>query len=126
MDSFDNIKYERQHNSFDNAVATISYVGKWCKKGNLYSREIKTYNAEKIDEYVITKMVKDIDINSLNDVFGQPISLKTESKKYLADEEILTPPYLEAVIYFELDDDYIIVKEPMENNMFTTFFCHVL
>ena len=43
LDSFGNIRYEQQYDSFDSSKGTISYVGKWNKQNDgFYSREIKT------------------------------------------------------------------------------------
>ena len=121
LDSFGNIRYEQQYDSFDSSKGTISYIGEWKKQDNeFYSREIKTYATENVEEDIVTKIINDIDITSLEDVFGNPISSKIETQNNLTDEEIQTQPYLEAIIYSKFDDDFIIVKEKTGDNIALT------
>ena len=127
LDSFGNIRYEQQYDSFDSSKGTISYVGKWNKQDDgFYSREIKTYATENIEEDIITKIVNDVDITSLEDVFGAPVSSKLQTQNNLTDEEIQTQPYLEAVMYSKFDDDFIIVKESTSDNIGESILWFVL
>ena len=121
INSFGNIKYEEQYDGFESAKGTITYVGMWNKQDDgFYSREIKTYSTENVEKDIIEKIINDIDINSLEDIFGNNVSYKKQIQNNLTDEEIQTQPYLEAIIYSTLDDDFIVVKEELVKNSFYT------
>ena len=115
IDSFGNIRYEEQYDSFD-SVGKISYFGKWHQEeNNFYSREIKTYVPKNIEEDKLNKIINNKDITSLEEILGKP-EVKKETKNNLTEEEINSEPFLQAVIYGTVDDDYIIVKETSVDN----------
>lgn len=120
MDSLGNIRYEQQYEEFNSTAATISYVSKWEKASDgFYSRDVKTYNINEITEDIITKVINDVDILSLDEMFGKPKS-SVETKNNLTDEELETKPHLQAVMYSKSDDDFIVVKESILANVSIT------
>ena len=121
IDSKGNVRYEKQYSEFEDAIGSISYIGKWYKeKDGFYLREIKTYLTNEVSEDIITKIINNLEINSLDNVFGSPKSKKIETKNNLTDEEIESKPYLQAVVYSKVDDDFIIVKQSISNNIAET------
>lgn len=121
LDNFGNIRYEEQYDHFNDTKGTISYIGKWQKRqDNFYSREIKTYVTENFSKDITVNFLKNVDITSLDDIFGKPISQKTETKNNLTEEEINKDSYLQAVIYSKSSDDFIIVEESLDMNLFLT------
>lgn len=121
VDSFGNIKYEQQYDEYKDTRGKIFNFGKWEKQPDgFYSRQIKTYLTGKIDEELIMKIINNNDIESLDDVFGNPISLKTEKRNNLTDEKLKNTQYLEAVIYSKSDNDFIVVKEAVSENILST------
>lgn len=118
LDSFGNIRYEQQYDEYENSKNTISYYGKWkLFENNLYSRDIEVYSIEDITEETIMKLINENSICSLKEVFGEPILKKTETKNNLSDEELQGESFLQAVIFSEIEDDFIMVKESSANNI---------
>ena len=127
FDSFGNIRYEQQYESFDNSLNKVYYIGKWNKKDDgFYSREIKTYVIDDNIKDIVTKIVDDCNITSLEDVFDKPNSVKIQIQNNLTDEEISKEAYLEAAIYSTSSDDFIIVKESLANNLYVTFLWFIV
>ena len=115
METFDsngNVSYEQQFEKYQDSQSTISYFENWkYEEGDLYSRKIQIYRIDDIDKETIMKLMNEYDINSLEEIFGDPISQKTEAKNHLTKEELEANSYLQVVMYSELEDQYIMVKE---------------
>ena len=121
IDSLGNKTYEQQYSENNNFVGSISYIGKWEEQTDgFYSRNIKTYSTNKVNEDIITRIVDDNDITSLDEIFGRPTSSKIETKNNLTKEELDSKEYLQAVIYSISDDDFIIIREDAETNLYST------
>ena len=117
LDSNGKIRYEEQYNKFDDAISTVSYFEKWQRETNgLYSRNVKTYIVDRIPEDILNKVLNEKFI-SLDEVLGEPMSSKVEKKNNLTHEEINADSYIQAIIYKTINDDYIIVKEPVVDNI---------
>ena len=117
IDSLGNISYEQQYAKYSSAKRVIHYYSKWnFVEDNLYSRDIETYAIGDITEEQILKLIND-DIESLRIVLGDPISKKKETKNNLSEEELQSAPLLEAVIHSKFDDDFIMVKESIDDNI---------
>ena len=126
FDSLGNIRYEEQYDNYDSAKSTISYVDKWEKRDDgFYSRKVLTFSAKDILEDIITRIVNDVDIDSLESVFGEPVSSKIQIHNNLTEEEIQAEPYLEAIIYSRYND-FIVVKESQSENLFSTIVWVIL
>lgn len=118
MDSHGNIKYEQQYDEYSNTQGTICYFGKWEKSNdNLYTREIKKYAIGSVSEEDLMNILDANDVSSLAYYFGKPIAFKYESRNNLTDEEIHDDPYLETTVYSKNENDYIVVKESVGNNV---------
>lgn len=121
LDSFGNIRYEEQYDEFLNDKSTISYVSKWyVQNDGFYFRKIKTYSANGVGENIVNKIVNNLEIDSLEDLFGQPIFEKIEKQNNLSKDEIKKEAYLESITYSKKKDDFIVVKESFENNALAT------
>ncbi len=121
LDSFGNIRYEEQYDEFLNDESTISYVSRWyAQNDGLYFRKIKTYSINGVGENIVNKIVNDLEINSLEDLFGPPIFEKIEKQNNLSKDEIKKEAYLESITYSKKKDDFIVVKESLENNVLAT------
>ena len=116
IDNKGNISFEEQYENFDNINTTISYYGKWIKKDeNFYTREIKIYNIKNIyGKELIERHFSDIDIKTLEEIIGNPILTKYETKNNLTEEELENDFYIKMVVFSEVDDDFIIIKAPIE------------
>ena len=127
FDSFGNIIYEQQYDDYAVTKNTISYYGKWTNsKDGFYSRNVEIYSIGNITEETIMKLVNENNISSLQEVLGEPISNKTETKNNLTEEELACDSYLQAFIYSEFEDDYIMVKESIDDNIAITFLWIVM
>lgn len=121
IDSNNRIKIEEKYEEFDDTTATLTYVSNWKKEDdNYYKRVIKTYRINIEDEELITKLVNDKNVTTIEDVLGKPISTKYESKNNLTEEEINEEPYLNAIIYSKDSEKYLTVKESAYNNLLLT------
>lgn len=117
IDSLGNIRIEQQYDEYENSKSIISYYSKWSYvEDNLYSRDIETYELGNISEEKILKLLND-DIQSLSEILDEPISKKKETKNNLSDEELYNDSFLQAMIYSKIDDDFIIVKESLVENI---------
>ena len=121
LDSLGNIRYEEQYEVYENSSSIISYYTKWnYDKDNMYCRDIEIYEVGDITEEQILKLIND-EIESLREVLGDPILKKKEYKNNLSEVELQKEPFLQATIYSESDDDFIIVKESILENLGSTF-----
>lgn len=118
MDSRGNIRTEQQYDEYENTKGTISYIGKWEEgQDGFYCRSIKTYVLKDYSEDMIIKLLEDEDIAALDDIFGTPITSKTELSNNLTEADMMIEPYLEAIVYSKDENDYIIIKEPIDDNL---------
>lgn len=118
LDSFGNIRYEQQYEEYEDSKNVISHYSKWnFVEDNLYSRDIEIYSMNDITEEQILKLINENNICSLQEVLGEPISKKTETKNNLSEEELQGGSFLQAMIYSKIDDDFIMVKESLADNI---------
>ena len=123
LDSQGNTKYEEQYGNFETTEGKLTYVGKWNKEDDeFYTRKVVTYDVRYIDDDVITKIVNNIEVAKLEDIFGLPINEIKETKNNLTEEELNADEYIEAIWYLEDVNDYIIAKETVSNNFWLTLF----
>lgn len=122
FDSLGNIRYEEMYDIFDEKGITVDYFGKWEKKDDIfYQREIKKYLLNQIDEDKVMEAINNNDVD-LDSLLGVPESVKTEIKNNLTNEEIMSDAYLQAVLY-DKTDDFIVIQENIERNVFMGFLC---
>lgn len=118
LDSFGNIRYEQQYEDYNNSNSILLHYSKWeLSEDGLYSRNIETYSVGELTEEKIIKLINDDNILSLQEVLGEPISRKKEAKNNLSEEEIESESFLQAVVFSEMDDDFIMVKQSIEDNI---------
>lgn len=121
FDSIGNIRYEEQYDNYKNAIASVKYYGEWKKDDDgLYKRDIKKYANKKIDNDTIKEIVEKKDINSLEEIFGDPIARSVEKKNNITEDELNKKAYLQATTYSKDKDDFIIVTEDLATNIGTT------
>lgn len=121
FDSLGNVRYEEQYDNYKNATASIKYYGEWKKDDDgLYKRDIKKYANKKIDNDTIKEIVEKKDINSLEEIFGDPIARSVEKKNNITEDELNKKAYLQATTYSKDKDDFIIVTEDLATNIGTT------
>lgn len=124
FDSSGNIRYEQQYDAYENSKSTISYYGKWMSQTDgFYSRDVEIYSIGDITEEKIMKLVNQNNISSLQEVLGKPISKKIETKNNLTEKELTEGSYLQAIMYNEFEDDFIMVKESSGDNIGLTVVC---
>lgn len=127
FDNLGNIRYEQQYEDYKELKGTISYYSKWMSSTDgFYSRDIKLYSIEDITEETIMKLINENNIGSLEEVLGEPILKKTETKNNLTEDELASDSYLQALMYSELENDYIMVKESIGDNVLLTILWVVI
>lgn len=118
FDNLGNIRLEQQYKEYENKKNTLSYYGKWEKYDDeFYCRNVEVYSLKDISKDEINKLMKDSNINSLEELLGKPIYTKNEQKNNLTDEELNSNGYLVAKIYDKDKNNYIIEKESIEDNI---------
>lgn len=126
IDSLGNVSVVEQYDDFDK-TNTISYIGQYeLQEDGLYARKVKTYAAAKVAEDVLRRIVNDEDIDSLEEVLGKPVSVRVEKSNNITEEEKNSPAYLQASIYSVDNNDVIIVKESVGDNVGTTLIVLLL
>lgn len=123
FDNTGNIRYEEQYGKFDSITSQINHYTKWEDAGNgFYTRRVESYQLSDItDEKVLSLFEKDT--LTIEDIFGNKVSSVKENKNNLTEEELMQEEYLEATIYKKDENDYIMVKESIDNNIgFTAIY----
>ena len=117
FDNTGNIRYEEQYGEFNSLTHQINHYTKWEDAGNgFYTRRVESYKLSDItDEKVLSLFEKDN--LTISDIFGNKVSSVKETKNNLTEEELMQEEYLEATIYKKDEDDYIIVKESIDDNI---------
>lgn len=120
FDNLGNIRYEKQYDDYEDSNNILHYYSQW-KQGNdgFYSRDVETYELDEFTEEEIQKLFDKEDLK-LSDVFGKPASKKKETKNNLTEEDLQQKDYLQAIIYNEDENDYIIHKETVGENVAIT------
>ena len=124
LDNQGNIHIEEQYENFDEMKNMITYASAWKKDNDdFYSRTVETYviNENYIingtSEEVIAKLLTKSNSASLTDIFGAPISQKNEKRNDLTIDELTNKEYIQATIYSKSDDDVIVIKETINDNL---------
>lgn len=122
LDSFGNVNIEQQYDSFGYSVNVLKYYQGWERKDNgIYVRNVDVYELEFFSDGEIERMINTSDIE-LNDILGEPTYSYLETSYDLSSEEFNKNPYMEATVYIEDTNDYIVKEEPVVVNATTTFF----
>lgn len=120
-DNLGNSKTEEQYEDYKD-VGIITYYEKWHElNNNYYERRILKYNIGNIEEAIVDKIIKENDIPSLEEIFGNPISIAVENKTNLTEEELEKNSYLKGIVYTKNTNDFIVVNESDVDN-----FTHTL
>lgn len=122
-DRLGKVRYEYQYQDYKDITSFVTYYNKWEKTDDgLYKREIKKYEIdEDIAVNAIEKIIKEGNINSLEELLGKPYLERTEIKNNLTENQINQTEYLEGLIYSKSENAYIIVKESMDDELSTIF-----
>ena len=122
-DDFERHKWDEEFPELS-VKSSLVYISKWVPINDaFYTRVYEVYSLENITEDTITNLLEKDSISSLQEILGAPIESKNETRNNLSEEEIANGDYLNAVIYDELKDDYIIIRETIGANIGTTAFC---
>ena len=116
IDNFGNVRYDEQYGEFDNMTNIINYYTKWQEDNGIYSRTVLSYNLGKLSLEQINEII-DKEMIGVEDILGFPISGFIETKDNLTQEEIKSDEYIEAIIYNVDKNDYILVKESVDDNV---------
>lgn len=117
FDDAGNIRFEQQYDSFENSDNILYYYSKW-QQGNdgFYSRTVQTYSIKKKTYEDIIELFGQENLN-LGDVLGEPSSNIKETRNNLTDEELQEESFVKAVIYNKDENDYIMHKETVGENI---------
>lgn len=117
FDDAGNIRFEQQYDSFENSDNILYYYSKW-QQGNdgFYSRTVQTYSIKKKTYEDIIELFGQENLN-LEDVLGEPSSNIKETRNNLTDEELQEESFVKAVIYNKDENDYIMHKETVGENI---------
>lgn len=117
FDSLGNIRIEQQYFEYENVKNTLFYYSKWdMVKDNLYSRDIYKYYIPEISEDKMMELI-DGNLEDLYSFLGEPTNIGKETKVNLSLDEINSSELIEAVVYLEDEDNYIIIKESSSSNV---------
>lgn len=128
FDNTGNIRKGQQYGNFkddsdnilDNSDSMLWYYSKWQKEGeDSYFRTVQTYSIKKKTHKDIIKLFYQENLK-LEDVLGKPSSNIKETRDNLTDEELQKEPLIKAVIYNQDENDYIIHKETVMENVSTS------
>ena len=126
IDSDNHTRVITQYDDFENNDNIITLYEKWEKKSdNKYSRNIKLYKLGDLSEDRIINILNK-DINSIEEIFGNPISEKVETRDYLDDAELEKKAFLSARIYSENKDDFYYINQPIEKNISETILWFIV
>ena len=124
FDSFGNVSYVKTYDEFSNSTNMLFYYSNWKKNDdNSYSRDIEVYDLKKITEEDIIKIITKNDID-LKGVLWEPISTQKEFRDNISLDELEQREYLEAIIYYEDKNEYIVMKEDGPENLAFSF-CYI-
>lgn len=113
------VEYDTSYSKSDNILI---HYGKWEQEinGN-YKRKFEIYKIKDIDKEKIINMVKNSKNVSLDKVLGKPFTTGIQNKSGLVDsKELQQNGYMEAIIYSEKTNDYIVCKESVSENVIET------
>ena len=117
FDNLGNIRYEQQYDDFENSSNVLQSYSQWqLQEDGLYSRIVKTYNVNNKTYEELIELFNKENL-SLENLFGEAISTIKETKNNLSEDEINEKEFLQAVIYSEDEQDYIIRKETVGDNI---------
>lgn len=125
FDNYGNIRTEQQYDNFeddngntlDSSDSMLYYYSKWEKNDDeFYSRTVQIYSIEKKTYEDIIKLFGEENIN-LEDILGEPSSNIKETRNNLTDEELQEESFVKAVIYNKDENDYIMRKETVGENI---------
>jgi hypothetical protein len=127
LDSLGNIQTEEQYQKYEEKIEYLTYYGKWeINNDGIYEREIRIYNIKNINEDLIYEVFNNINNLNLDDLFGGNFFYKIEKRNRLSEDELEQKPFLEATIYDKNENEYIIEKEEIMDNIAFTFLWFVL
>jgi hypothetical protein len=129
IDSLGNIRCEEQYDRFNDTTEYFTYYGKWKQnEDGFYSREVRDYNVHNITEESVMEIIDNMDTISLDDLFGGPSTIRIEKKNFISKEEKDSDAYFQTVVFSRDENDYIIAKEKVEDNIAYTvafLFCNL-
>lgn len=118
IDSGGNVYCEQQYQEYKDTESTISYYEKWnLDKEGKYFRNVQVYSVNDLEEEKLIDLVNQNKNSILNELFGEPIISKMETKNNLSEEELSKAPFLQARIYDKSKEDYILIEESMDNEI---------
>mgnify|MGYP001139678404 CR=1 FL=1 len=131
FDNYGNIRTEQQYDSFedendntlDSSDSMLYYYSNWEKNDDgFYSRIVQAYSIKNKTYEDIIKFFGEENIN-LEDVLGEPSSNIKETRNNLTNEELQEESFVKAVIYNKDENDYIMHKETVgENILFSVLY----
>lgn len=117
IDASGHIRSIQQYEDYETTDNVLYFYDNWQTiDGNTFFRIIKVYKLGDISEFRIKEILNG-NVCSLDDVFGGPISIKTETSNYLEKSELDQKPFLKARIFSEDTNEYIYVNQPISDNI---------
>lgn len=113
VDSLGNNRtYSKYDKSYTLNTGKITHVTKWeLNENNEYERTTKVYDIGNLKPEIAKNVISNNEtIESLDEMFGEPINSEKEIGKNLTEEELNKPEYLEVVTYSRDYDDYVVTK----------------
>lgn len=113
VDSLGNNRtYSKYDKSYTLNTGKITHVTKWeLNENNEYERTTKVYDIGNLKPEIAKNVISNNEtIESLDEMFGEPINSEKEIGKNLTEGELNKPEYLEVVTYSRDYDDYVVTK----------------
>ena len=125
LESNGHVSYVETYDKFSSTEESLEYYGRWQKgEDGFYSRSVRTYN---VDDLTIEKVLDLFDkFNqdeklTLEDILGKPTSNKKETSNYLTEKD-MKEAYLKVILYDQNNNEYIMAKETIEEDLVMSIF----
>lgn len=124
FDSIGNVSYEKEYDyplnrSESKSENIIKLYSSWKQQENgIYERSVKIYKLDDLNEEDVLKLFEK-ENPKLEDLLGKPAN-KIETTNKLTEEQINSKSYLEATMYSEDKNDFIIVNEVLSYDLITS------
>lgn len=117
FDNAGNIRYEQQYGSFKNSNNKLFYYTRWEQnEDGFYSRIVQTYSIKKKTYEDIIELFGQENLK-LEDILGNADSTIRETKNNITEEELQAESCIKAIIYSKDENDYIVHKETVGENV---------
>lgn len=115
IDSKGNISYTEQYDEFSDMKSIINYYSRWNEENGIYERRVNTYEINNPLDILTLSNKEEVNIG---DILGNKISSRIEKTNNISN--INETDYLEVILYYTDENDFIILKESVDTNIISS------